>query len=192
MAALTNILTIAHYTLLVGFIGVTLMLLLVSVTNRLRLRNTLLVWRSGPLYGVPFRPTLFLLFLVGGITYALSTGQPLSAPVLSGYVAAGVFWFFASWVGNTTIVTEHGIVVNLNGANGTVAWGQVVDYFETGGGARDRYAFLYVDEKGARRRLEVAPPRACQKRFRQIIYTKLDARFNFTTEQTYGKATLEK
>ncbi len=192
MAALSNVLSIAHLTLLAGFLSVTFLLLLVSVMNRLRLRNTLLTWRSGPLFGIPVRPSLFLILLAIGVVYVQAAGRPVNTPILLGYIAAGGFWFMASWIGNAVFITEHGIVAKPSSSGATVAWGQVVDYFETGRNSRNTYVFLYVDEQGIRRRIDVTPPKSYAKRFRQIVAFCLDTRFSSGTERVYGKTALER
>src|SRR5690606_15640047 len=120
-----------------------------------------------------------------------ATEQSMIATLLSGYVVGGVFWFVAALLASTVVVTNFGLVGNVNRSDSIVAWSQVVDYFQFEHGHRGGYVLFYRDDSGTRHRMELALPlrhRAC---FQQLIHAKLDARFEFTMQQVYGKKAFE-
>ncbi|MFQ5568206.1 MAG: hypothetical protein ACE5G0_00940 [Rhodothermales bacterium] len=191
MPVAADVLTTLHFILQIGFIAVTLMLLLVTAINRLRVRRVRLTWRTGKLFGVPVWPTLFLgavLLFFGG---ALVMGQPLPLFLIVGYLLGGIFWFMAGLLSNAVLVTEYGLIRHPNRAEEAVAWGQVVDYFEVTKGRKHRYVFFYLDYADTRRRLELTVPRLQHEAFCRIVREKLDARFELSAQKVYGKKALE-
>ena len=72
-----------------------------------------------------------------------------------------------------------------------MAWGQVVDYFDDNTVFPACYVFFYLDPTDARRRLELKVPRSQRAAFQQIVREKLDARFDLSVQQVYGKKALE-
>lgn len=193
MPSLAEALQTLHQVLLALFVGTTLLLMLATFINRLRIRRILFTWCAGRLFGLPIAPTLFLLVVAPLLVYSLTTGDhrlythPL---LLSGYMAGGLFWYIAALLSNSVIVTDYGIIRNVNRIGQAVAWGQMVDYFCCDAKAPGRYVFFYMDKQNEKKRLAITVPRAHQDRFRQLVETKLDARFNFSMEQTYGKTAL--
>lgn len=191
MPAAAAVLKTLHLILQVGFISVTLLLLIVTVMNRMRVRHVRLTWRTGKLLGLPLWPTIFLtavlLFCVG----ALAVGQALPLRMVAGYIAGGLFWFVASLLSASVLVTEHGLIHHMNRSGHAVTWAQVVDYFETASGQKQSYVFFYLDPSDTRRRLEVCVPRSHRAPFRRVIAEKLDARFDLSAQQVYGKKALE-
>lgn len=192
MVAASDVLMIIHFTLLVGLLSVTTLLLMVTMTNRLRARRALMAWRAGRLFGVPIWPSIYLLLLGAGMAYATVTGRPLHLALEAGYVTAGAFWLVSSWLARTVVVTEEGIVTDLSCAEHCMSWRRVTDYFEFEQSDRRGYVFIHVDARGVRRRLNLPVPPAAQKRFQEIVMTKLSARFDVASPQTQGKTALEK
>jgi hypothetical protein len=180
-----------HLILLLGFIGVTSLLLIVTVTNRFRLRRVLLTWRSRRYLGVPVGPTIFLGVVLGLLGASLLTDHALNAGLFLGYVVGGGFWFVAAWLSSTVIVSDYGLVLNSNCTDRAVAWGQIVDYFEFERASRRGYVFFFADGSGDRRRLELPVPIHLQKRFQKVVRSKVDARLEFSLQQVYGKQALE-
>ena len=191
MPAAAAVLKTLHLILQVGFISVTLLLLIVTVMNRMRVRHVRLTWRTGKLLGLPLWPTVFLgavlLFGLG----AMVMGQVFPLQMMVGYVAGGLFWFVASLLSTSVLVTEHGLIYHMNRSGHAVTWEQVVDYFETASAQKQCYVFFYLDPSDTRRRLEVSIPRSHRAPFRRIIAEKLDTRFDFSAQQVYGKKALE-
>ena len=72
-----------------------------------------------------------------------------------------------------------------------VAWSQVVDYFEMAQGNQQRFVFFYLDHTDTRRRLELSVPRSRYAPFARLVREKIDARFNRSAQQVYGKKALE-
>lgn len=191
MPAAADVLATLHLILQVGFISVTVLLLFVTVVNRMRVRRVVLSWRTGRLLGLPVWPTVFLaaalLFLAG----ALVMGQALPWTMVVGYLVGGLFWFVASLLSTSVLVTEFGLIYHPNRSGHTVAWGQVVDYFDDETAVPARYVFFYLEPTDTRRRLELKVPRSQREAFRQIVREKLDARFELSAQQVYGKKALE-
>ncbi len=191
MFAASDVFLSLHLALLIGFVSVTSLLMLVTVTNRLRLRRVLVSWRAGRLFGLPVWPVLFLSVVLLFIGYALAMGHALDLSIFAGYLLGGLFWFASALLSATVVVSDYGVLQNVNHAARAIAWGQVVDYFEYARGKQKGYVFFYVDGSGGRRRLELPVPALHRQRFDAIVAAKLDARFDFSMQQTYGKKTLE-
>ncbi len=182
---------VLHIILLIGFIGVTALLMLLTVANRLRMERVLLSWRTGRFFGLPIWPMTFLgtVALLWG--YAWTTGTAASSGVFAGYLLGGACWFFAILLANTLVVTEVGIVRTMRHPGRMLAWGQVVDYFEVSNGDHHHYVFFYEDGAGVRRRFELKVPARRRDRFHRIVRAKIDARMDFGVQQAYGKKALE-
>ncbi len=180
-----------HLVLLLGFIGVTSVLMLVTLTNRLRLRRVALTWRAGPWRGLPVWPVLFLLAILGLLLAAVTAGRPVDESIFLGYFLGGLFWLVSAVYSTSVVVTDYGVVTNVNYAEQAVAWGQIVDYFSFSSPGREGYVFIYVDAGGSRHRLELIVPPEQHKRFQAIMSSRLDARFEYTYQQLYGKEALE-
>ncbi len=191
MPAAADILATLHLILQVGFISVTVLLLFVTVVNRLRVRHVLPAWRTGKLLGLPLWPTVFLVAVLLFFSGALAMGQALAWTMVVGYLVGGVFWFAASLLSTSVLVTEFGLIYHPNRAGHAVAWGQVVDYFDNDTVLPARYVFFYLDPTDVRRRLELTVPRSQRVAFQQIVREKLDARFDLSAQQVYGKKALE-
>lgn len=190
-AALAPVFETLHQLLVGGFVGVTALLLAVTVTNRLRTKHVILSWHSGPLFGLPRWPSLFLGLLLAFFVFALLTQSNVPILIFGGYLLGGVFWFSAALLASTFHVTQHGLVHQINRAGSAIAWGQVVDYFVAAKDKEQRYVFFYLDETGTRRRLELRVPAAYHEVFNNIVSAHLDARFDFAMQQAYGKKALE-
>ena len=141
--------------------------------------------------GFPLWPTVFLgavlLFFVGALVIA----ETFLLRMVAGYVVGGLLWFASSFLSSSVLVTEHGLIYHPNRAGHAVAWEQVTDYFKTTTGRKLCYVFFYLDPTDTRRRLELKPPQAQHTAFAQVIAEKLDARFDLSAHQVYGKKALE-
>jgi hypothetical protein len=191
MPSAADVLATLHLILQVGFISVTVLLLFVTVVNRMRVRHVVLSWRTGAVLGLPAWPTVFLaavLLFCGG---AMALGQPLPWSIVVGYFVGGGFWLAASLLSTSVLVTEFGLIYQPNRAGHAVAWGQVVDYFDDNAAVPARYVFFYMDPTDVRRRLELKVPRTQREAFREVVREKLDARFDLSAQQVYGKKALE-
>ncbi len=51
--------------------------------------------------------------------------------------------------------------------------------------------FFYLDPTDVRRRLELTVPRSHRAAFQDVVREKLDARFDLSAHQVYGKKALE-
>lgn len=192
MAALADLFVMLHTGLLIGFVSVTALLMLVTIANRLRVKHMLMSWRTGRCYGFPVLPTLFIVLVLGFLSYAVMSVQDVQPLLFTGYLVGGVFWFVSVLFSSSVIVTDFGLLSHVGRASRGVAWGQIVDYFEMRRGTAREYVFFFIDEAGVRRRFEVSVPVGQQDRFEEIIAHKLDARFNLSMEEALGNKALER
>ena len=186
------VLATLHLIVQVGFVSVTMLLLIVTVMNRMRVRHVRLRWRTGKLLGLPAWPTMFLAAVVLFYVGALALGQTLPLKMVAGYFIGGLFWFVAGLFSSAVLITEYGMIYHPNRAGHAVAWEQVVDYFETKTASnKPCYVFFYLDPTEARCRLELMVPSAQRAAFSRVVAEKLDARFKLSAQQVYGKKALE-
>ena len=173
-----------HLLLLLAFIGVTSMLLVVTVVNRARLRDVMLSWPNGRFFGMPVWSSLFLAFVLGFILVTVLQNQIVFPLVFVGYMMGGTFWFAAAVIMCSVHVTPHGVVLNVNRDGRALAWTQIIDYFELGDpGQPGRFVFFYRDGSGSRQRLELEVPTPYRNRFRSLVRGHLDSRFNVIEEE---------
>lgn len=178
MPTTADLLSITHLTLLAAFIGVASLSMLLTLISHLRVRRVVLAWRRGRFGGVPLGPTCFLVVALAGLGYALWQGHAVRPSVLVGYPAGGAFWFVAAYLARTVMVTEYGLIHDVNRISQAVAWSQVSDYFTVDADRGVRYVFFYTEHGGsARHRLAVTVPAAQVEAFQQIVHAKLEARF---------------
>lgn len=191
MTATADLLLSMHIVVLLAFITVTALLMLVTVMNRMRVRPVQMSWRNGKLYGLPTWPAIFAILVFGLLAGAVIRGHDIDMTVMSGYVVGATCWFAASVLSTTVLVTDFGLILNVNNARKALSWGQVVDYFEFTRGKQHGFVFFYVGPNGNRRRMEVIVSPRYLPRFREIISEKLDTRFECAVKQVYGKQALE-
>lgn len=183
MFTTANFLAFTHLALLAAFIGVASLSMLLTLISHLRVRRTLLSWQQGRLGGIPLGPACFLMAAIAGLTYALMQGHPVRPSVLVGYPAGGAFWFVAAYLARSVLVTEYGIIHDVNRISQAVAWSQIVDYFVVDAESGSRYVFFYCEEgRQQRHRLELIVPPSRVEAFQQIVHMKLEARFTATSK----------
>ncbi len=179
-----HLLGIVHLALLAAFVGVASLSMLLTVISHLRVRRMLLSWQGGRWYGIPVGPACFLGATLIGLGYVVMQGQPVRPSVLVGYPAGGAFWLVAAYLARSVVVTEYGIIHDINRISQAVAWSQIVDYFTVDADRGVRYVFFYTEDGGSRRhRLEITVPSSRADAFHRLVDAKLDARFAFTTRE---------
>jgi len=192
MPTTVEFLSFLHLGLLSAFVGIASLSMLLTLISHLRIRRTLISWRSGQLYGLPLGPTCFTVVALVGLGYALMQGHAVRPSVMVGYPAGGAFWLVAAYLARSVVVTEYGIIHDVNRMSQAVAWGQIVDYFTVDTTRGVRYVFFYADERRRRRyRLEVMVPAARAEDFQRIVESKLSTRFSFTVKETPDPKTFE-
>ncbi len=179
-----------HLVILAFFTLGTTMLMMVTVSNALRLRNVEITWKSGKLFGYPLFSTLFLFFSL------LLTGMVFSHPLYQNTVSVmcynwiGVNWFVSSYLMSKRFVTDHGIVKNINDPSQTVAWSRIMDYLVRNSGKNQTYVFFYPDllpgDRSRNIRLELEIPEEKQGRFADILQKKLGRRFSLGELESTG------
>lgn len=179
--------TLIHLVLLVGLLKVTAILLVVAVVNRMRVKDTVVNWQTGRLWGVALWPMLYLGTVFVTAVASLLGYTSLHIGFSAGYAVAGVFWLLAAQIYVSTLITERGIIRNVNRATQTLAWGQIVDYCEQRTLDHITYIFFFLDPHGARQRFELHVPKHKLHAFKQLVERKVDARFTFEIEQHYAK-----
>lgn len=181
-----------HLALLAAFVGIASLSMLLTLISHLQVRRLLLSWRGGRFYGVPLGPTCFLLVALGGLTYALVQGHPVRPSVLIGYPAGGAFWLVAAYLARSVIVTEYGVIHDVNRVSQAVAWRQIVDYFTVDAKRGVHYVFFYTEkDRRERYRLEVAVPAPYADAFERIVEAKLEDRFVPSMKETPDQKTFE-
>ena len=180
MFTFADVLAVLHATGLMLFVGGTATLMIMAVIRRLRLRRPLLVWRTGGLTRAPIAPSLFLLLVGVGLVLAHVYEVTVFPSIAVGYLAGGVFWFVASWLARSTVITEYGLVPDLLRVRHAVVWSQVVDYVSTVRNGRPHFVFLYRGrECQEHHRLDLPVPERYEDEFQKILATKLDASHAF-------------
>ncbi len=188
MDTMAEFLRMLHSILPVCFFGATLLFLIVTLFHYWQIRKVHLRWfRRWPLL-----PTGFLLLVIALGAYAVLREQPLPILRLSLYFAGGLCWLGAALVSEQVLITNCGIIDGLNRSAHYVGWGQILDYFpwQDPNGQMRGFSFLFVDRRNRRQRLNLVVPSARQPAFRRVLAHYLDARFEMTVQQCYGK-TLE-
>jgi hypothetical protein len=191
MPAAADVLSVLHLLLLSAFVGGTSVAMLVALIQRLRVTRPVLVWRTGPITGMPLGPLLFLVLVGAGLGGATWMGQSVPPSAWIGYPAGGLFWFVATWLARSIVVTEYGIIHDVTRIHRAVAWNQVVDYFETTRGRQPHVVFFYRDHDGTRSRLDLPVAAAQVEAFRALVQQKLDARLQLSPEQAFDEETLD-
>ena len=166
-----------HLLVLLAFIGVTSMLMLVTVVNRVRVRDVILSWPNGRFFGLPVWATLFLATVLGFLGVAVLQDQLFFPMIFTGYLMGGTFWFAAAVIMSSVHVTPHGLILNVNRNGRALLWTQIVDYFEFGDEREGGIVFFYLDGEGARNRLQLRVPGPYRKRFSQVVRSLLGSRF---------------
>lgn len=156
---------------------------LVTVSNAWRLRNPLLSWRAGKLYGFPLFATIFLAFtLMAGVTLYMK-GITSELPWIACYVWIATMWWFSSYQLSKRYITDHGIVKNLNDPSQTVAWSSINDYIveELPEGINFRFLYLMYDTDHQIRRvarLDLFVPGQYTEEFTRLLNHKLHRSFS--------------
>lgn len=180
----TDVIPLLHRIAVAAFVGVTSVSMLVGVFGRLQIPRPRMVWRrSGPLTRVPLGPSLFLLVAIGSIGHAWTTGRMVPLYVLVGYPAGGVFWFIATWMLRSVVITDYGIVPDPRRVHRAVVWSQVVDYFTRRTDGEVQFVFFCRGSDGERHRFELPVPTYHVPAFRKLVDQKLAARFRVSCEE---------
>lgn len=179
-----------HLVLLAFFTVGTTMLMMVTVSNALRLRNVEITWKAGKLLGYPLFSTLFLLVSIL-LTVMIFANELYhhTIPMMC-YNWIGVNWFISSYFMSKRFVTDHGIVKNINDPSQTVAWNRIMDYVERNDGSNQTYVFFYPDflpgERSRNIRLELEVPVEKRTPFAHILQKKLGRRFSLGEFESTG------
>lgn len=181
MPSLADVLSGVHLLFLSAFVGGTSVAMLVAVLSRLRIPRTLCVWHHGPAFPLPLGPLVFLSGVGLAFASALAMNVPLPPHVLIGYPAGGLFWMVATWLLQSVVLTEYGIVTEIHRLHRAVAWSQIVDYFVTDREGEMCYVFFYRDH-GQRTRFEMVVPDRHAEAVQTLVEAKLDARFTFQAD----------
>lgn len=163
-----------HIILAFSFVGVTGILLAMTVLQRIRIRGIRMTWNSARVGSLPVWPSLFMGIVVVFMLYSSNTVAPVAGEVLAGYFLGGILWFVAVALSGSVIVTEYGIIPEAGRSSDAVGWGQVFDWFELEDDKHTQISFLYQDLIGERKRLDVTVPRPHLEQFRCICRAKLD------------------
>jgi hypothetical protein len=168
----------------------TTMIMMVTASNALRLRNIEISWKSGKLLGYPLFSTVFLCMTISlsVLVYTQQLYHLIVAVVCYNWI--GITWFVTSYLMSKRYVTDHGIVKNINDPSQTVAWNRIMDYVERNDGKALRYIFFYPEhvpgERSMNIRLELDIPVNKRHEFAHIMQKKLGRRFSLGEFESTG------
>jgi hypothetical protein len=167
---------------------------IVTVSNAWRLRNPMLAWRSGKIYGFPLFATIFLAFTITTSVILMDSEQQSIIPMMLCYNWIAMMWWLTSYQLSKRYITDYGIVKNVNDPSQTVAWSNVNDYIETKSKGGSVFIFMYlmpVDEFNRKKmvRLELFVPSEHTSIFKKLLDYKLRRRFVEAPETVNGFAT---
>lgn len=191
MPAAEDVFSVLHVVFLSAFVGVTSISMLVALIGRLRVRRPLLVWRTGPLTNIPLGPSLFLLLVAFALSVTTWTGQSVAPSAWIGYPAGGVFWFIATWLARSVVVTQYGIIHDISRVHRAVAWAQIVDYFETTRQGHRYFVFFYRDGDDSQARLDLPVPERKREAFDRLVAQKLATRLHLSPKHAFDEETLD-
>ncbi len=162
-----------HSVLVFAFLGVTALLLAITVMQRLRIRGVRMEWRGHMPFGLPLWPTVFMGFVALFMVFAHNAYPEIGFSVYLGYLAGGLLWFAAMVMASGVVVTDYGIVPGTGRPGDAVAWSQINDWFEVRDARRTTFVFIYNQYDDRRRRLDLVVPRLHESRFRHVLAQKL-------------------
>jgi hypothetical protein len=174
-----------HTTLVVVFVGITAVLLGLTLAHRLRIQNVLLSWRAftpACAWPVTFVGLVSILAI-----YANNTASAVPSWIFAGYVTGGIMWFLSAVLGATVIVSRHGVVRGFGGQKNAVAWFQVTDYFEVAERRGTRFVFLCQAAEQSRRRIEILVPAVHVVQFRYLVNDRMEHRRISEPEPSQGR-----
>ncbi|PEN14172.1 hypothetical protein CRI94_03780 [Longibacter salinarum] len=191
MADFAEILFVLHAVVLSVFVGVTSVSMLLAIISRLRIRKPLLSWRRPSFLQVPIGPSLFLLVVFVAFALSMWTGHSIDPHVIVGYPAGGIFWWVATWLCRSVVVTEYGIIHDMTCINRAISWSQITDYFFAEEEGQSYLVFFYEDDEGSHRRINLPVSEHVRAPFEQLISRKLAPRFRCTMHKPYDEETLD-
>lgn len=158
------------------------LLAMVTVSNAWRLRNPLLSWRAGKLYGYPLFASIFLGFSIFTSFVLYYKGESGMVPVMVCYSWIALTWFFSSYQMSKRYITDNGIVKNVNDPSQTVRWANIADFIEKQTPSGTIFVFFYMQaESGASKkqinRVELFVPNVQRDTFHKLLNYKLRRRF---------------
>jgi hypothetical protein len=165
-----------HTVLVISFVSVTGLLFAVTLVHRLRVRHVIMTWRASRPGAMPAWPIMFIGVVGLLYLYAINTGSGVPDLIFAAYLLGGVFWFAASLIAGTVIVTRHGVVHGIGRPGSALPWVQISDWFEVPTGRRTHFVFLFNAAGGGRQRIELPVPVPQVERFRFLVRDHLDDR----------------
>lgn len=159
------------------------MLAFVTLSNAFRLRNKLMIWDSGKLFGFPLFATIFLLFTASILIGVHLAGIKGYTAVMACYVFMSFNWLLSSHYMSKRFITDYGIVKNINDPSQTVPWSHVHDLVERDSDHGVQFAFFYLPRSGVFDirsciRVDIEVPEHHLEMFRKIMEHKLGRRFS--------------
>jgi hypothetical protein len=156
----------------------------ISIINRLRVKNVQLAIRHGLLLGYPLLPTIYGFVQMLCLIIALAIGEEEPVIKFAFYLTASAFWFIGAAASEQRLILEEGILFSINSQKKSLLrWERIHDYFSKPRKNHTEYHFFYEDgdmkNKKCSRRckviLRVQNPQ--KQKFEAIIKEKLDPKF---------------
>ena len=186
-----EILQFLQVVIVLGFIGVTSMFLILTVVNRHRVGGVVLEFPTGRFFGFPLRPLVFAVLVTALFVAGIFRDFAMSPVSWLGYLVGAMFWGAAAFVGTSVLVTEYELIKNLGSRRGSIAWGQVEDYFVRKSTGGRKFTFFYRDDENRRRRFDVHVPRPYVQEFAEAVDDILDRKFRVKRTQSRSRQRLE-
>lgn len=185
-----TLLKLLHDATLMALAAVSISYVLILLKYRFQLRRVLFSWHPRSAFYIPRWMLWTFATSVLVWTYLTFATQDFSGWAILGYVLISKSLLISGFIANLILVTDHGILQRLGYGRQTLAWGQVEDYVIHERKTHDIFVFFYQDELGRRQRFELIVPKKIAKDLRPIAAQKLDARFNYTVQQSFGSKAL--
>jgi hypothetical protein len=193
-ADIKNLVTLIESYFFYTVIAVMPLFALVSMINRLRIKKVILPVYHGALAGFPLLPTVYAFVQLVCIFIGYAIGDDESVTKFGLYLIASLFWFVGAAASEQRILTEDGILLNINRQrNSFLRWNDVTDYFCRPKPNHIEYHFFRrtpinrkSPAKSGKWKVVVIQVQNRQKDlFEQIIKDKLDHRFEVDPVKIY-------
>jgi hypothetical protein len=167
------------------------LLAMVTVSNAWRLRNPLITWRCGKLFGYPLFASIFLAFTITAGFVLYFSGLEGMLPAMLCYTWIAITWLFSSDQMSKRYITDNGIVKNVNDPSQTIVWSGITDYLDKQVKGGKIYIFFYMQPATAAtsrqvNRVELFVPDSRLVAFQKLLDFKLRRRFVQTTAMAAG------
>lgn len=163
------------------YFGSSSLLLTALVIRRLQFRHISLSWHTGLLYGLPFFPSIFMVFSFAAFMASLLFFPVDNLPQNSLVFANSVITFMISWFMVEKLVTAGQIVLFPFFSHGKIPIQSVTDYYVTTIGFISKVTVIYRRSNEIKRKTVTIPTR-----YLKLFDHLLDSRLQPQKTKTAG------